>query len=117
MLPRSTNATRAPTSRALSAAVPPAGPAPITMTSSIVLSIRVFKGEPASDLFCAPLLPNNGKIYNLGYLPPGGVVAGAELQAAGSTRVSGDDVVTVRRFYVCVEGVGTRHVAEGRLGW
>src|SRR5918912_176870 len=46
---------------------------------------------------------------DLGYLPPCGVVAGAE----GAVRVAGDDAVVVGGLHVLVEGVVRGHVPEG----
>src|SRR5919199_3694302 len=46
---------------------------------------------------------------DLGYLPPGGVVAGAER----AVLVAGDDAMVVGGLHVPVEGVVHQHVSEG----
>src|SRR5205823_3503634 len=54
-----------------------------------------------------------GKIHDLADLPPGGVVAGAELQAPRPATIPGDDAMRVGRLDVPVERVTLRHVPEG----
>src|SRR5215212_757770 len=58
----------------------------------------------------------NRQVHDLTDLPPGGVVAWAELQAVGAAGVSRDDAVVVGRLYVLEEGVIGGHIPEGGRG-
>src|SRR5207248_6732081 len=70
-----------------------------------------------TKLLLAGVAVRQGQVYYLGYLPPGGVVAGAVLQAAWAAGVAGDDAVAVGRLYNLEERGAHRHVGKrGRRG-